>query len=69
MKKVVKQRIDEYIKKGLLIARLYEDAGDKRCGCCGILFLDDEHYKPNFCSECGCLLDWTKTEDEPSVRR
>ena len=67
MNKAVKQRIDEHIKKGLLIARVYEDTGDKCCSWCDALFLDAEDYKPNFCPECGCLLDWTKKEDEPSA--
>lgn len=68
MKKVIRQRINDHIKRNLPITQVLEDAGDMCCGWCGVLFLDDESYKPNFCPECGCLLDWTKKEDEPSVR-
>lgn len=60
MNKVIKQRIDEHIRAGMPIAKAHFSADDLQCGCCDtVLDLDTEEYRPNFCPECGALLNWS----------
>ena len=70
MKDVVKERVDKYLSRcgengDEFIARGYTDDGDYECGYCGTVFADVEpEDRPNFCPECGVLLDWTQEEED-----
>lgn len=60
MNKIVKLRIDEHIKKNMPIAKVHVSDDDFECGYCGTAYADVEPKdRPNFCPECGALLDWS----------
>ena len=65
MDKIIRQRINEHIVRGLPIARVTTGDGDYECNYCGTAFAEvDPEARPNFCPECGVLLDWTQEVDE-----
>lgn len=61
---LIQERINSYLTLGIALARATFDGDEIRCGYCDTLICNDEEHKPNFCSECGSLIDYTKEEDE-----
>ena len=71
MKKVVKERIDKYLSRcgengDEFISVVTVDRNSiAKCGWCGIILADVRlSYRPNFCPECGVLLDWAQEDEE-----